>query len=279
MAGRDDENGSSPRRVFGAMLRYYRTRAGMSQEQLGARVYLSSDMIGKIEQGQRTPTEQFITACENIPELEANGALRELRDQLKGFLQQRAYPAWFANWPDIEARAVSLKNYQLAVVPGLLQTEDYARALLTDRIGRNPDEVDDLVAARMERQAVLERERPPELWVVIDEAVLHRPVGGTYVMRDQLSHLTEMARTPSIVLQVIPASVGVHDGLPGAGFVIAEFRDARPVAYQETAVRGQVIEDDDDVSVLASLWDKLRAEALPRRASLDLVEDVRKTWS
>ena len=127
----------------------------MSQEQLGARVYLSSDMIGKIEQGQRTPTEQFITACENIPELEANGALRELRDQLKDLLQQRAYPAWFANWPDIEARAVSLKNYQLAVVPGLLQTEDYARALLTDRIGRNPDEVDDLVAARMERQASL----------------------------------------------------------------------------------------------------------------------------
>jgi transcriptional regulator with XRE-family HTH domain len=251
----------------------------MSQEQLGARVYLSSDMIGKIEQGQRTPTEQFITACENIPELEANGALRELRDQLKDFLQQRAYPGWFANWPDIETRAVSLKNYQLAVVPGLLQTEDYARALLTDRIGRDPDEVDDLVAARMARQAVLERHKPPELWVVIDEAVLHRPVGGAYVMREQLSHLTEMARRPSIVLQVIRASVGVHDGLPGAGFVIAEFRDARPVAYQETAVRGQVIEDDDDVRILASLWDKLRAEALPRRASLDLVEDVRKTWS
>ena len=279
MAGRDDENGSSPRRVFGAMLRYYRTRAGMSQEQLGARVYLSPDMIGKIEQGQRTPTLQFIDACEAVPELEANGALRELREQLRDFLGKRAYPGWFANWPDQEARAVCLKNYQLAVVPGLLQTEDYARALLTDRIGRDPDEVDDLVAARLERQAILERSNAPELWVVIDEAVLHRPVGGTYVMRDQLSHLIEAARRPKIVFQVIPASVGVHDGLPGAGFVIAEFRGAQPVAYQETAVRGQVIEDADDVGLLASLWDRLRAEALPRRASLDLVEDVRKTWS
>ena len=184
-------------------------------------MFLSSDMIGKIEQGQRTPTEQFINACETVPELGANGALRELREQLRELLKQRAHPGWFANWPDREARAVSLKNYQLAVVPGLLQTEDYARALLTDKIGRSPDEVDDLVAARMERQAILERERPPELWMVIDEAVLHRPVGGTYVMRDQLAHLAEMARRPNIVLQVIPASVSVHDGLPGAGFVIA----------------------------------------------------------
>lgn len=279
MAAKDDENGSSPRRVFGGMLRYYRSQAGLSQEQLGSRVFLSSDMIGKIEQGQRTPTAQFIEACENVPELSANGALRELREQLSELLKQRAYPGWFANWPDREAQAVCLKNYQLAVVPGLLQTEDYARALLTDRIGRSPDEVDDLVAARMERQAILEREKPPELWVVIDEAVLHRPVGGSYVMRDQLAHLADIARKPNIVLQVIPASVGVHDGLPGAGFVIAEFKAAPPVAYQETAVHGQVLEDDDDVGVLTSLWDKLRAEALPRRASLDLVEDVRKTWS
>jgi transcriptional regulator with XRE-family HTH domain len=278
MRARDDAS-ASPRRVFGAMLRYYRTRAGLSQDQLGARVYLSSDMIGKVEQGQRTPSEQFVEACEAIPELGANGALRELRGQLKDLLQQRAYPGWFADWPDIEARARSLKNFQLAVVPGLLQTEDYARALLTDRIGRNPDDIDDMVAARIERQAILDREQPPELWVVVDEAVLHRPVGGTYVMRDQLQHLIEMSRTPSIVLQVIPASVGVHDGLPGAGFVIAEFRDAPGVSYQETAVRGQVIEDADDVGVLASTWDRLRAEALPRSASLELAEEIRKSWS
>jgi transcriptional regulator with XRE-family HTH domain len=278
MAGRDDENGS-PRRVFGAMLKYYRTRVGLSQEQLGNRVYLSSDMIGKIEQGKRTPTDQFIAACEATPELEANGALRELRDQLKDFLQQRAYPGWFANWPDIEARAVSLKNYQLAVVPGLLQTEAYARALLSDRIGSDPDEVDEKVAARMKRQVILDRAKPPELWVVVDEAVLHRPVGGPDVMREQLKHLCEMARRPNIVIRVLPASLGVHDGLPGAGFVIADFDGSPSAAYQDTAVRGQVIEDADDVSVLAATWDRLAAEALPRRASLSLIEDVLETWS
>ena len=128
MAAKDDESGSSPRRVFGGMLRYYRTQAGLSQEQLGSRVFLSSDMIGKIEQGQRTPTVQFIDACENVPELGANGALRELREQLSKLLKQRAYPGWFANWPDREARAAKLRSFELAVIPGLLQTEAYARA-------------------------------------------------------------------------------------------------------------------------------------------------------
>jgi transcriptional regulator with XRE-family HTH domain len=279
MAGRDDENGSSPRRVFGAMLKYYRTRAGLSQEQLGNRVYLSSDMIGKIEQGQRTPTDQLIAACENVPELEANGALRELREQLRDLLQQRAYPGWFANWPDREARAAKLRSFELAVVPGLLQTEAYARALLSDRIGSDPDEVDEKVAARMERQVILDRAKPPELWVVVDEGVLHRPVGGPDVMREQLKHLCEMARRPNIVVRVLPASLGVHDGLPGAGFVIADFDGSPSAAYQDTAVRGQVIEDADDVRVLAATWDRLAAEALPRRASLSLVEDVLETWS
>jgi transcriptional regulator with XRE-family HTH domain len=279
MASRDDENGSSPRRVFGAMLKYYRARAGLSQEQLGNRVYLSSDMIGKIEQGQRAPTNQFITACENIPELEANGALRELRDQLKDFLQRRAYPGWFANWPDREARAVKLRSFELAVVPGLLQTEAYARALLSDRIGSDRDEVDEKVAARIERQVILGGTKPPELWVVVDEAVLHRPVGGPEVMREQLEHLCEMARRPNIVVRVLPASLGVHDGLPGAGFLIADFDGSPSAAYQDTAVRGQVIEDADDVSVLAATWDRLAAEALPRKASLSLMEDVLETWS
>ncbi len=279
MAVRDEENGSSPRRVFGGMLKYYRARAGLSQEQLGARVYLSSDMIGKIEQGQRTPTDQFITACEAVPELEANGALRELREQLKDQLKSGPYPGWFANWPDREAHAVKLRSFELAVVPGLLQIEAYARALLSDRIGSDPGDIDEKVAARIERQQILDREHPPELWVLLDEAVLHRPVGGPDVMREQLKHLCEMARRPNIVVRVLPASLGVHDGLPGAGFVIADSDGAPSAAYQDTAVRGQVIEDADDVRVLAATWDRLAAEALPQRASLSLIEDVLETWS
>lgn len=261
------------------MLRRYRVKAGLSLEQLGARVYLSDDMVGKIENGQRVPTEQFAAACDAVAELNTGGALSELRELLKDYLKQRAYPGWFVRWPDKEADATILRSFELVVVPGLLQTQDYARALLANRIGSSPEDVDDLVAARMARQAILARDRPPELWVVIDEAVLHRPVGGPSVMRGQLNQMIEAARGPNVVIQVIPAAVGVHDGLPGAGFIVADFADAPHVAYQDTAVRGQVIEDTDDIAVLMATWDRLRAEALPRTASLDLMKEVAKTWT
>ena len=273
------DRAASPLRVFGAMLRSYRVKAGMSLEQLGARVYLSDDMVGKIENGQRVPTEQFAAACDAVPELNTGGALAELRDLLKDYLKQRAYPGWFIRWPEKETQATVLRSFELVVIPGLLQTQGYARALLDHRIGSNTDDVDEIVAARMERQAILDRAKPPELWVAIEEAVLRRPVGSPAIMHEQLNHLLRIAHRPNVVLQVIPASVGVHGGLAGAGFIVADFADAPPVAYQETQVGGQVIEDHDDIAILLAAWDRLRAEALPRAASLDLIEEVASKWT
>jgi hypothetical protein len=269
----------SPLRVFGAMLRYYRTRAALSQSDLGARVHFSGDLVSKIEMGQRIATEEFTAACDSVPELNTGGALTELRGLMHEAIKNRVLPGWFADWPRKEAQARILRWFEMVVVPGLLQTEDYARVLLADRIGSGADDIDEKVAARMERQAILERDRPPELWVVIDEAVLHRQVGGPHVMHEQINHLSEAARRPSIVVQVIPAAVGVHDGFPGAGFIVADFADAPRVAYQDTAVRGQIIEDADDIAVLMSTWDRLRAETLSRSASLELMEEVAKSWT
>jgi transcriptional regulator with XRE-family HTH domain len=269
----------SPLRVFGAMLRSYRLKSGLSLEQLGARVYLSADMIGKIENGQRVPTEQLADACDAVPELNTAGALGELRSLLKDYLKQRAYPGWFVRWPDKEAEATVLRSFELVVIPGLLQTREYATALLADRIGSSPGDAEEIVAGRLERQAILARDNPPELWVVIDEAALRRPVGGPEVMGEQLNHLLEAARRPNVVLQVIPAAVTVHAGLAGNGFVVADFAEGSRAAYQDTAVRGQVIEDSDDIAVLLATWDRLRAEALPRTATLDLIEEVARTWT
>jgi transcriptional regulator with XRE-family HTH domain len=278
LTAQDFDLAASPLRLFGAILRRFRIKAGFSQEQLGARLFCSGDLIGKIEYGQRAPTEQFAVACDAVPELNTGGILDVLREMLGNYLKQRAYPGWFIAWPEKEATAKILRTFELVVVPGLLQTPDYARALLASRIG-GPDDADDVVAARMARQEILARDRPPELWVVIDEAVLHRPVGGPQVMRGQLGHLIEAARRPSVVIQVIPASVAVHEGLPGAGFVVATFEQAAPAAYQDTAVRGQVIEDGDDIAILLATWDRLRAEALPRSASLALMEEVATSWT
>ena len=118
------------------------------------------------------------------------------------------------------------------------------------------------------------------LWVIMDEGVLRRGVGGPGVMRAQLAHLQEMARRPDIVIQVIPRSTAAHQGLNGGAFVIADFpAGTPPVAYQDTASRGQVIEDEDDIETLGLLWDTLKSEALPRTAALALMKEVESTWT
>ena len=269
----------SPLRVFGAMLAYYRTRAGMTPEQLGARVFVSGSQIRKVEAGTRTPTEDLAKACEGVGELGCNGALTELYEILGEKLKRRAYPGWFAAWPDKEARARRLRSFELVVVPGLLQTEDYARAVLSTRVGATEDEIDETVTARLARQQILERHEPPELWTILDEGVLRRPVGGSDVMHGQLTHLAAIARRPHIVIQVIPTAAGAHEGMRGGAFVIADFDDAATIAYQDTAVSGQIIEDASEADALAHTWDTLRLEALPRAASLSLIEETARQWT
>ena len=268
----------SPRQVFGSMLRFYRSRAGLSQEQLGALIHFSADQVSKVENGLRSPTREFITACDACPELRAGGALGELRERLDGYFRQRAVPGWFAHWADYEARAMALRWYESLVVPGLLQTPDYARAVLRTRVGASDEQIEEMVAARMERQAVLDRDFPPTLWVVLDEGVLRRPVGGPPVMAGQLKQLADMARRPNIVIQAIPVSAGAHEGLRGP-FMIADFEDAPSVAWQDAAVFGQLVDDVSGIASLMAMWDTLKSEALPRSASVALMEDAAKTWT
>lgn len=279
MGSRDSDSAASPLRVFGAELRHYRMRAGFSQEQLGARLYCSADLVGKVEHGQRVPTLEFAAACDAIPEMDTRGALVRLREHLQGHLKYRAYPGWFQDWPLKEAEAKMLRWFEPLLVPGLLQTEDYARALLRTRVGDTEDEIEDMVAARMERQAIFSRSKPPTLWAIVDEGVIRRPVGGPEVMGHQLRHLAEVAQRPNIVLQVVPASVGAYEGLRGP-FVIADFESGQSVVYLDTTVRGQIVDTADDIDAVRVTWDTLMAETLPRNVSRELVEEVVKTsWT
>jgi transcriptional regulator with XRE-family HTH domain len=266
--------GDNPLKVFGAMLAYYRNRVGLTPEQLGARVYLSGSQIRKVEAGTRTPTEDLAKACEALPELGCNGALTELYGILSEHLKRRAYPGWFAGWPDKEAQARRLRWFEPLVVPGLLQTETYARAILSTRMGATPEELEEAVAGRMERQRVLSRQHPPELWVILDEAVLRRPVGGADVMRGQLAWLAQAAQRPNVAIQVIPFGAGAHEGLRGGAFIVADFDGAAAMAYQDAASSGQIIEDAAEVEALALTWDTLRLDALPRAASTGLITSV-----
>jgi transcriptional regulator with XRE-family HTH domain len=279
MALRDPEAGASPLALFGAELRHYRTAAGLSQEQLGERIGYSAALVGAVETARRMPTEDFTARCDVVGELGTGGALLRLRAHLRDQLHRQVWPPWFREWPSIEREALSLRSWELAVVPGLLETAGYARAVLHGVLpDATEEEVETQAMARLERQLILDRQDPPMLWAIMDEGVLRRPVGTPAIMREQLDYLIEVSQRPKIKVLVVPGSAGAHVGV-GGPFAIAEFRDAPDIAYLDTAAQGQIADHPEIVKACAQVFDTLRAEALPPRASLDLIAEVRDTWT
>jgi hypothetical protein len=248
----------------------------MSQEQLGRALSFSGDLVGKIETCERTPTPSFAAGCDTLfPHLDGIfSRLVELARRWDG-----PHPQWFRDWLQAEREATSLRWWEPMLVPGLLQTADYARAILAVGPETTEDQLDDLVNARIDRQGVLDRPKPPELWVVIDETVLHRMIGSRKIMYDQLIQLADTSCRSNVTIQIVPAGIGAHPGLLGA-FVVAEFEVAPSILYAETAVEGQTMEKPVLVAKAALAFDRLRAEALPRSASRDLIgKAAEEQWS
>jgi transcriptional regulator with XRE-family HTH domain len=270
----------SPRQVFGEALRFYRKRAELALEDIAPLVHLSVSTIRAYEDGRRVPQRQTIAEIEAIPAMNADGALLMLWDQFEAGMTYQVFPDWVQDWIEaIEPFASALRWYEPSVIPALLQTEDYMRAVFSTRFGINSDEIEDKVQSRLMRQRrLLEREDPPALWFILDYAVLVRPVGGRHVMGEQISRLIEAARQPNIRIEIIPEDTGAHEGLAGA-FVIADFDDKPSVGYQEGAVRGLPLKDRKDVASLELTWTTLRGESLPRGASLANLEETAKTWT
>lgn len=270
------ETGRTPRQVFGAMLRYHREQAGLSRADLARQVSKSVSLIQAIELGQRAATPEVTADLERC--LAADGALTRLREEIGDGLGYQPYPSWFQDWVASEREAKKLRWFEPMLIPGLLQTEAYARAIFRARFGMTAEQIDENVAARLKRQEILAREDSPFLWVIVDEAVLRRPVGGYEVMREQINHLIDVAQRPHASIQVIASSVGAYRGLSTGGFAVADFEESPTVGYQETACQGQFIDRRQDVEILAECWDTLVREALPWATSQVLLEDVAKSW-
>jgi transcriptional regulator with XRE-family HTH domain len=271
------ETARTPRQVFGAMLRYHRERAGLSRPDLARQVSKSVSLIQAIELGQRAATAEVTADLEQA--LSAHGALTRLRDEIGDGLGYQPYPSWFQDWVASEREAKKLRLFGPLLVPGLLQTESYAKAIFRTRFGATDEEIDEQAAARLKRRETLEREPPPNLWVIIDESALRRPVGGRNVVHEQLTHLSETSLRPHISVQIISAEVGAHRGLWAGGFALADFEEAPTVGYQETACQGQFIDRREDVRILEDCWDTLVREALPWAASHALLEEAAKSWA
>ncbi len=270
------DEGRTPRQVFGSMVRFYREQAGLSRAELAGRIFKSAALVQAIEQGHRAATPEVTADLEAA--LEAGGVLAQLRQEMGSGLATQAFPAWFQDWALKESEATVLRYFGPLVVPGILQTEDYARAVIRTRFGLSPDEIDEQVAARLKRQEILDHNQPPMLWVVLDEWVLRRPFGGQHVMTEQVCHLAQLARRPRIAIEIVPADVGAHDGTTGA-FDIAGFGGAPSVGYQEGPAGGLTIEEPKLVALLERVWDTLRGDTLSRAASLALLEETAKSWA
>lgn len=268
------EHGRTPRQVFGGMVRFYREQAGLSRPEVARQISKSVSLLQAIELGNRTATLDVTEDLERV--LRAGGALLQLREEMGEALGYEAFAVWFQDWVHREAEAVRLRNFEPLVVPGFLQTEAYARAIIATRFGITVDEIEDEVALRLKRQEILTRDKPPALWVILDEWLLRRPVGGADVMREQINHLIKTAREPHISIEIIPASTGAHMSLGGA-FIIADFANEPSVCYQEGTLRGVPIEERDDVASMELKWDTLRGTTLTRAASLARLEEAAKS--
>jgi transcriptional regulator with XRE-family HTH domain len=251
---------------FGAELRRYRKAADLTQEELGEKVNYTGALISMIEAAKRTPTRQFAEVCDRV--LATGGALARVWP----LVNRASYPSWFRGFVELEATATTIRSFECQLIPGLLQTEDYARAVFRFRPERfTATQIDELVAARASRQNVLTSPAAPMAWFILDEAILHRPVGGAIVMRAQLAHLLAVADASNLFVQVVPFQAGEYPGLDG-GLTILSFADGPDVGYIEShADSAMLIHSPDQAATCSLAYDLIRAVALSPKLSADLI--------
>ncbi|MFC9506357.1 Scr1 family TA system antitoxin-like transcriptional regulator [Streptomyces sp. NPDC057002] len=255
---------ASPLDYFGSELRRYRESAGLSQKELGDCIFCTGSLVGQIETAHKVPTREFAERADAA--LMTDGGF----SRLVGLVLRSQLPAWFQPFVELETRASYISTYQCQLVYGLLQTEAYARAVLgIDQT----DKLDEMVAARMDRQLVLRREQPPVLWTVLDEAALYRQIGGREVMRDQLEHLLGLFGQPWTHLQILPFTAGQHAAMMGS-FTLLRFDDDPDIHYSESYDQGHMTANPDVIRERSVGYARLQADALSERESAALIARV-----
>jgi transcriptional regulator with XRE-family HTH domain len=272
------------RRRLGSELRRLRESQSIKLEEVAGQLGLAPSTLSRIETGKAPTRTSYLTGMLELYGVSDPSQRQVLLDMAKEGHRKGWWAIWdgvlptgFGIYVGLEAEAASLRDYEAQVVHGLLQTEDYARAVMsTVRRRQTAEEIDRLVDLRMQRQAVLTRTDPLDLWMILDEAVLRRMVGPSHVMRDQLEHLHEASQWPNITIQVLAFDSGLHVGL-GGSFTIIEFpeRSDPDVVYTE-GVTGQayIEEREREVRGRVEAFDVLRAAALPPANSARLIRSI-----
>ncbi|MDX3457797.1 helix-turn-helix transcriptional regulator [Streptomyces sp. ME02-8801-2C] len=246
---------------FGTELARIRIKLGLSQEQTARLAHTTQSMISKVEAAKRVPSLDLARDLDLALKTDGHFA------RLHPLVIRYAYPSWFLPFVELEGDATSIQSFQNQVFHGLLQTEAYARAML---LTVRPDNLDDLVAARMTRQEIFEREERPRTWFIVDEYVLMRHIGGESVMRAQFEHLLATGQHPRTVIQIIPRTVVAHPGLAGP-FTVLGFEEGPDVLHVDGFSQGRTALGQDEVAEGIRAYDLLRAVALSPDASAELI--------
>jgi transcriptional regulator with XRE-family HTH domain len=264
---------SSPLAFFGAELKRLRQRAGITQTALAESTNYALATVSAFENGTRIPSREFAESADKV--FGTDGDLT----RLQGLVEAVSVRPWFRDRVEVERKAITIREYDSYQVPGLLQTEEYARAVISaGRPMLSEDEIGRAVALRMTRQLILEpdddlpidREQTPRLWTIMDESALHRIVGAPEVMRAQRDHLAAMAQRPNITIQIIPLSEGATCAY-GRAFTILTSANNSSVVYLEDVITAHYVRDRDQVAQYALRFDHLCAAALNDERSLKLI--------
>jgi hypothetical protein len=280
------ERGGGPtvrRMLVGAQLRRLRTEKGMTREQAAEAIRASEWKIHRLENGQVGFKERDIVDLLALygvddPVQVVEFVILARQANVPGWWHHYGdlLPQWFRAYVDLESVATLIRTYEGQLVPGLLQTEDYTRALLGGaQLDDTPEEAERRVALRLGRQALLERERAPRLWAVVDEAALRRPVGGRQVMREQLERLIEATKRPNVTLQVLPFAAGAHPAMVGA-FSVLRFADQElpDVVYVEHLNNATYLDRREEVERYLDVMESLCVAAEPPSRTAEFLDRI-----
>ncbi|MFG1702764.1 Scr1 family TA system antitoxin-like transcriptional regulator [Nonomuraea sp. M3C6] len=257
---------AGPAARFGVDLRKYRLAAGMNQTNLGKVAGYSKSRIGNVERGDEKPTHEMIIKCE-----EALGLSGELLLHWPN-IHGSGSPEWFREWPPIERRAETIMTFAAMNFPGLVQTEEYARAVFEGEPNAMPEQVEESVKSRLERQKIFQRSKPLKYLAVLDEGLLNRPLGAAGVLLRQLEHLIRMVEQRLVSVQLLPYEA--RCAAATAGMMVLAMEDGVPIAGSvESALRGSVVHDPKEIAALVDRLDTIRRSALPEHLSIRRIKE------
>jgi transcriptional regulator with XRE-family HTH domain len=273
MVRRGGQGAETAGKAFGELVRIKREDIGLTQDDLADQLHVERSFVTKIENGERVPRPELVTEMDRV--LAGRGELIKLHRRINWEARLQFFPEWFKERAAMDEKLIELYEYQTQLIPGLLQTKPYARALFERVLGTSTEEIDENVSARIGRQLRFLEPGGPLYVALLDESCIRQQVRSAAVMREQLDHLLRVAALPNICIQIVPFDLA-HVQRPNADVSIITLPTNRRWTYSETLDNAEFSSNTQVISGHQRTYDSLRADALSATQSADLIREARE---